>query len=167
MTLLLWLAFPLAVLLAYAALGKIVISWYVRAGLTMVWVSAPAFVDSVATGRISGVVAFLGLTGCVYALGGAWRGGRHDLGVLSFFAMVASLGAPVFGVVTLVVGVVGFVYHRAQVRWLLVPLPALAVHIQVSGLLGLAIFSRLQERLNRVFVIPVRSFLWFHLTIFR
>lgn len=128
-TLLLWLAFPLAVLLAYAALGKIVISWYVRAGLAMVWVSAPAFVDSVATGRISGVVAFLGLTGCVYALGGAWRGGRHDLGVLAFFAMVASLGAPVFGVVALVVGVVGFVYHRVQVRWLLVALPALAVHI--------------------------------------
>ncbi|QRV01869.1 glycosyltransferase [Arcanobacterium phocisimile] len=128
-TVLMYLALPLVALLAYAAVGRVVVSWPARVVLTVVWIVSPVFLISLATGRVAGVVAFTGLSGCAYALGGAWRNNSRDASMLAFFMMIASLAAPIFSVLCVGLCVLGFIAHQRRWRWFFLALPAMVVHL--------------------------------------
>ncbi|WP_216379427.1 glycosyltransferase [Arcanobacterium phocae] len=128
LTVLIYIAIPLVGLLAYAAIGRIVVSWQARVVLALVWILSPPFIDALGAGRISGIVAYIGLTGCAYTLGNVWRGSARDAGLLAFFGMLASLASPIFGLILALAGIVATIAQRGRWRWIAISLPALAVH---------------------------------------
>ncbi|MFY9262238.1 MAG: glycosyltransferase family 2 protein [Actinomycetaceae bacterium] len=148
-TVVLYTALPATALLAYYALQRFTLNWAVRTLVALLWMVAPPFLSALNEGRLGAVIAHTLLPLFVYSLVGAWKGSKNNAGLAALILALLSAAAPGYALIGAGLGLFGLLTRRGmRLRWVLIVLPALALHAPVIRHL-----TR-EEILNYLFAAP-------------
>lgn len=143
----------LAVLTAYLAVGRLTRIASMRVVLALLWVVSPSFLEALAQGRVAALSVHVLIPLALFAVVGAWRekfgyeetvhsrmkrrrAGRHSsqahihIGLSSLVFALLALAAPIFALLAALLALICALCARSgRLRWLWVPVPAIAVSI--------------------------------------
>lgn len=140
-TLWLYVAPVAAAGIAYLAIGRFTLAAGMRVVLSLLWIVSPSFLEALAQGRVAAASVHTLLPLALFTVVGAWRErAGHDvrhtrrahihIGLSSIVFAMLALAAPIFVLLAAMLALVCMLCARSErLRWLWVPVPAVAVSI--------------------------------------
>ncbi|XCB29540.1 glycosyltransferase [Arcanobacterium hippocoleae] len=122
----LYLTPVLGTLSAYLAAGRFTRSWMIRYFMSLLWILAPAYIESLHTGRIGPALVHALLPLFAWAFIGALRKRPGGIGIAALILAVLSASAPVFLLLGIVLSLFTLIFNH-RFSWIWLPVPAIVL----------------------------------------